>query len=107
MEARPPLKATGLFVFWGMDVEFREDDEPFRIEITDVLDLHTVPPRDVTGGSQVFKAFAQEPRHIVEQKAERGTGLGRHGSVSVMLIVSMLIDSTHSMRWGAFQSVQA
>ena len=24
-----------------------ENDEPFRIPITDVFDLHTVPPRDV------------------------------------------------------------
>jgi dsDNA-specific endonuclease/ATPase MutS2 len=26
-----------------------EDDQPIRIPITDVFDLHTVPPRDVRG----------------------------------------------------------
>jgi len=34
-------------------------EEPVRIPITDVLDLHTVPPRDVEG---VVEAYLEEAR---------------------------------------------
>ncbi len=33
------------------------DEEPIRLEITDVLDLHSIPPRDVTG---VVEAYLEE-----------------------------------------------
>lgn len=33
------------------------DDEPIRIEVTDVLDLHSVPPRDVV---PVVEAWLEE-----------------------------------------------
>jgi dsDNA-specific endonuclease/ATPase MutS2 len=36
-----------------------EPDEPFELEITDVLDLHTVPPRDVR---EVVEAYLDEAR---------------------------------------------
>jgi dsDNA-specific endonuclease/ATPase MutS2 len=58
-----------------MDENFSEDDEPFRIEITDVLDLHTVPPRDVTG---VVEAYLEEA-HRMGLRALRiihGRGIG-------------------------------
>ena len=34
-------------------------DEPFRIPITDIFDLHTVPPRDVEA---VVEAYLEEAR---------------------------------------------
>jgi dsDNA-specific endonuclease/ATPase MutS2 len=33
------------------------DEEPFRIPITDIFDLHSVPPRDVKG---VVEAYLEE-----------------------------------------------
>jgi dsDNA-specific endonuclease/ATPase MutS2 len=35
------------------------DDEPVRIPITDVFDLHTVPPRDVKA---IVEAYLEEAR---------------------------------------------
>jgi DNA-nicking Smr family endonuclease len=39
-----PLAGPG---FWFLRLMQTEDDEPIRIPITDVFDLHTIPPRDV------------------------------------------------------------
>jgi dsDNA-specific endonuclease/ATPase MutS2 len=36
-------------------------DEPVRIPITDVFDLHSVPPRDVKG---VVEAYLEEARRL-------------------------------------------
>jgi dsDNA-specific endonuclease/ATPase MutS2 len=36
-----------------------KDDEPFRIPVTDVFDLHTVPPRDVKGVVEEYLAEAR------------------------------------------------
>jgi len=38
-----------------------EDDEPLRIPITDVFDLHTVPPRDVR---VVVEEYLIEAHHM-------------------------------------------
>ena len=37
------------------------EDEPVRIPITDVFDLHTVPPRDV---KEVVEAYLEEARAL-------------------------------------------
>ena len=37
------------------------DNEPVRIPITDVFDLHSVPPRDVEG---VVKAYLEEANRL-------------------------------------------
>ncbi len=53
----------------------RDTDEPFQIPITDVLDLHTVPPRDVKG---VVEAWLEEVK-LLNLKALRivhGRGIG-------------------------------
>ena len=52
-----------------------EEDEPVRIPITDVFDLHTVPPRDVAG---IVDAYLDEA-HAIGFKALRivhGKGIG-------------------------------
>lgn len=41
--------------------EFADTDEPVRIPITDVFDLHSVPPRDVQG---VVEAYLEEAREM-------------------------------------------
>jgi dsDNA-specific endonuclease/ATPase MutS2 len=51
------------------------DDEPVRIPVTDVFDLHSVPPRDVEG---VVEAYLEEA-HRLGLKALRiihGRGIG-------------------------------
>jgi len=52
-----------------------EDEEPVRIPITDVFDLHTIPPRDV---APVVEEYLQEA-HNLGLKALRiihGRGIG-------------------------------
>jgi DNA-nicking Smr family endonuclease len=58
-----------------MDAWGQSDDEPVRIPITDVFDLHTVPPRDAKA---VVEAYLEEA-HALGLKALRivhGRGLG-------------------------------
>jgi dsDNA-specific endonuclease/ATPase MutS2 len=38
-----------------------EDEEPVRIPVTDVFDLHSVPPRDVEG---VVEAYLEEAERL-------------------------------------------
>jgi dsDNA-specific endonuclease/ATPase MutS2 len=62
---------TGLFDFTAMS----PDSEPVRIPITDVFDLHSVPPRDVEG---VVEEYLLEA-HAAGFKALRiihGRGIG-------------------------------
>lgn len=50
-------------------------DEPVRIPITDVFDLHSVPPRDVKGGVEAYL----EEAHKLGYRAVRiihGRGIG-------------------------------
>ena len=50
-------------------------DEPIRIPITDVLDLHSVPPRDVVG---VVEAWLEEAKLLgfVALRIVHGRGIG-------------------------------
>ena len=50
-------------------------DEPVRIPITDVLDLHSVPPRDVVG---VVEAWLEEAKLLgfVALRIIHGRGIG-------------------------------
>jgi dsDNA-specific endonuclease/ATPase MutS2 len=60
----------GLLIFMGMD-----EEEPVRIPVTDVFDLHSVPPRDVKA---VVEAYLEEA-HSLGFKALRiihGRGIG-------------------------------
>ena len=52
-----------------------DSSEPIRIPVTDVFDLHTVPPRDV---KEVVEAYLEEA-HMLGLKALRiihGRGIG-------------------------------
>jgi len=44
-----------------MTADFGDSGEPVRIPITDVFDLHSVPPRDVQG---VVEAYLEEARQM-------------------------------------------
>ena len=53
----------------------RSEEEPFVIELTDVLDLHSVPPRDVKG---VVEAYLEEAqlRGWLALRIIHGRGIG-------------------------------
>jgi dsDNA-specific endonuclease/ATPase MutS2 len=38
-----------------------EDEEPIRVPVTDVFDLHSVPPRDVEG---IVEAYIEEANRL-------------------------------------------
>ena len=52
-----------------------KDEEPFRIPVTDVFDLHTVPPRDVKG---VVEEYLGEARRLgfTALRIIHGRGIG-------------------------------
>ncbi len=52
-----------------------DEDEPIRIEVTDVLDLHSVLPRDVAG---VVEAYLEEAQALgfAYVRIIHGRGLG-------------------------------
>ncbi len=52
-----------------------EDDEPVQIPITDVFDLHTVPPRDV---KEIVEAYLEEAhrRGFRALRIIHGRGIG-------------------------------
>jgi dsDNA-specific endonuclease/ATPase MutS2 len=52
-----------------------QDEEPVRIPITDVFDLHSVPPRDVEG---VVEAYLEEARRLglTALRIIHGRGIG-------------------------------
>src|SRR5579864_4401889 len=54
-------RAAGIRVDDSKVRRLRVSDEPVRIPITDVFDLHTVPPRDV---KPVVEAYLEEARKL-------------------------------------------
>ena len=50
-------------------------DEPFRIEISDVFDLHTVPPRDVKAIVEAYLEEAQA-KGFTAIRIIHGRGIG-------------------------------
>ena|SRR5580658_1305463 len=55
--------------------DFADTGEPIRIPITDVFDLHSVPPRDVQG---VVEAYLEEARAmgLAAVRIIHGRGIG-------------------------------
>ena len=82
------------------------DEEPLRIPITDVFDLHTVPPRDVKA---VFEEYLLEA-HRMGFKAlriihGRGIGVQREIVRSVLAQTPFVVDyrdaPAEAGGWGA------
>jgi dsDNA-specific endonuclease/ATPase MutS2 len=72
-----------------------EDDEPIRIPVTDVFDLHSVPPREVQA---VVEAYLEEA-HRLGLKALRiihGRGIG----VQREIVRSVLSHTPFVVRYG-------
>jgi len=65
----PPLKRPGIFY------ALMQDSEPFRIPIGDILDLHSVPPRDI---KPVVEEYLLEARKLglIALRIVHGRGIG-------------------------------
>lgn len=86
--------------------DFEPSDQPVRIEITDVFDLHSVPPRDVKG---IVEAYLEEA-HLRGFKAIRlihGRGIGvqrntvRAVLASTEFVVAFADAPAEAGGWGA------
>ena len=82
------------------------DDEPFRLPITDVFDLHTVPPRDVKAVVEEYLVEA----HSLGLKAlrirhGRGIGVQREMVRSILARTDFVLDyrdaPAEAGGWGA------
>ncbi len=73
--------------------DFADSGEPLRIPITDVFDLHSVPPRDVKA---VVEAYLEEVRKLgytaVRIIHGRGIGVQREIVRSVLAHTDFVID---------------
>jgi dsDNA-specific endonuclease/ATPase MutS2 len=90
----------------SMADDFAEPDEPVRIPITDVLDLHSVPPRDVKA---VVEAYLEEAHRMglwaLRIIHGRGIGVQREIVRSVLarseLVVAYRDAPAEAGGWGA------
>jgi dsDNA-specific endonuclease/ATPase MutS2 len=81
-------------------------DEPFRLPITDVMDLHTVSPRDITGVVEEYLAEANrlglKTLRIIHG---RGIGFQREAVRKVLAATPFVADfrdgSAEAGGWGA------
>src|SRR5215469_8972048 len=97
-----PAKSAGLLVFWRISM----DPDPIRIPITDVFDLHTVPPRDVKG---VVEAYLEEAHRLGFRALRiihgRGIGMQREIVRSVLAQSPLVLEYTDAPAeaggWGA------
>jgi DNA-nicking Smr family endonuclease len=109
VQARPALLAG--FVFLDSDMGARcsdlmQEDEPVRIPITDVFDLHSVPPRDVQA---VVEEYLYEARRLGLRALRivhgRGIGVQREIVRSVLARTQFVIDfrdaPAEAGGWGA------
>ena len=72
-----------------------KDEEPIRIPVTDVFDLHSVPPRDVEG---VVEAYLEEANRL-GLKALRiihGRGIG----VQREIVRAVLVRTPYVVSYG-------
>ena len=83
-----------------------EDGDPLRIPITDVFDLHSVPPRDVRG---VVEEYLLEARHMGYRALRiihgRGIGVQREIVRSVLAATPFVVEfrdaPAEAGGWGA------
>ena len=86
--------------------EFDLDAEPIRIPITDVFDLHTIPPRDVKGA---VEAYLEEAYRLGLRALRiihgRGIGVQRETVRKVLARTPFVIDfrdaPAEAGGWGA------
>jgi dsDNA-specific endonuclease/ATPase MutS2 len=86
--------------------DFADPGEPIRVPITDIFDLHSVPPRDVQG---VVEAYLEEARQIGFRAIRiihgRGIGVQREIVRAVLartgFVVSYADAPPEAGGWGA------
>ena len=82
------------------------DEEPFRIPISDIFDLHSVPPRDIEG---VVEAYLEEAERLGLKALRiihgRGIGVQRETVRSVLArtpaVLSYRDAPAEAGGWGA------
>ena len=87
-------------------MELEDANEPVELPITDVFDLHTVPPRDVAGVVEAYVEAAWEKgfRHL---RIIHGKGIGvQRETVRSVLARLSIVESTQNAPleaggWGA------
>ena len=91
-----------------MAADYAESDEPVRIPITDVFDLHSAPPRDVKA---VVEAYLEEARNLGFKAVRiihgRGIGVQREVVRAVLSRTDFVIDYRDAPRNGKLFSVEA
>ena len=83
-----------------------EDDEPLRIPITDVFDLHTVPPRDVRAVVEEYLLEAHRMGYRALRIIHgRGIGVQREIVRSVLAATPFVVEfrdaPVEAGGWGA------
>jgi dsDNA-specific endonuclease/ATPase MutS2 len=70
-------------------MQFNEDDPPIEIPITDVFDLHSVPPRDAKAIVEAYleEAYARGFRYV---RIVHGRGIGVQREMVRNLLASTL-----------------
>jgi dsDNA-specific endonuclease/ATPase MutS2 len=83
-----------------------DDDEPLRLEIGDVFDLHSVPPRDVEGVVEAYLEEAYE-RGFTAVRLIHGRGIGMQREAvrrvlrRTLFVVSFSDAPLEAGGWGA------
>src|ERR1700750_919005 len=83
----------------NLDDPFSELDDPFpepvEIEITDVFDLHTIPPREVKAVVEEYLRLAHEKGFkVVRIIHGKGIGVQREMVGSILARTALLVDWT-------------
>jgi DNA-nicking Smr family endonuclease len=77
------------------------EDDVFELPITDVFDLHTVPPRDVEGVVEAYLEAAWE-KGLVHLRIIHGKGIGvQRETVRRVLARTPFIESSSTAPEGA------
>ena len=70
-------------------------DEPVEIEITDIFDLHTIPPRDVKAVVEEYLRLAHEKGfRVVRIIHGKGIGVQREMVRSILARTAFVLDWT-------------
>jgi dsDNA-specific endonuclease/ATPase MutS2 len=78
-----------------------EPEEPFEIPITDIFDLHSVPPRDVEGVVEAYLEAAAE-KGLTHLRIIHGKGIGvQRETVRRVLARTPFVESFQTAPEGA------
>ena len=101
-----PAASTRAMSEFDPDPEFNADADPIRIPVTDVFDLHSIPPRDVKGA---VEGYLEEAYRLGFRALRiihgRGIGVQRETVRKVLARTPFVIDfrdaPAEAGGWGA------